>query len=743
VPVADLSPLFQPLALAGTELPNRVMTSAMTLQYGDGGFISDRHLAIYEERARGGVGLMFSEQLTASPLSPSPFASQILAYDERQVERFAALAERLAPYPSRFFAQLFCGGISGSSTAGLGGWQPVRGPSRVGSPGGETPLPLSAGEIETIVADFARSARHVKEGGLDGVEIHGAHGWLLAQFLSPFYNRREDQYGGTVANRCRFAVEVGRAIRAEVGPDFPLGIALTYDERIGAAGITEDDTLAQLDVLLAAGVFDFFDLSIGSPHSVHFTIAPMAVPEGFSLDFASRARELVDGRAAVFAAGRVVDPAMAAAAVRDGAVDMVAMSRAHLADPHLVRKAREGKAAEIRRCVGANVCVGRAKAGEPVACVLSPATGRELDGWPYDPSAPASPTPADSPTASAALSDHAEAPDDSSLATADRADRPFGGPVPAGESQRVLVIGAGPAGLRAGAVLAARGHEVTVYERRDRAGGHLADLATLPTRGGWANAVEDLLAELGRSGATLRLATEVDRALIDSESPDFVLLAAGAEWESTGATSFVPAGAVEPFRRIGTEKLHTHDDSSAVETSSRIAGASLHSDGPSVLGLDEAIELARVDPSQLGASVLIADDTGTYAPLGLAEALAAAGASVRFLTARGEIGTEPAFHLELPHLLPRLRALGVDLAIGRAVTGIDDEGIEVADLWGGPAERIAGVDTVVFALRRRSRDGLSTELAGAAPELLTIGDALTPRPTAAAIEEAERVALSI
>src|SRR5689334_2749597 len=162
MPAADLSPLFQPLALAGVEIPNRVMTSAMTLQYGDGGFISDRHLAIYEERARGGVGLMFSEQLTASPLSRSPFPSEIRAYDEGQVERFAALAERLAPYQSRFFAQLFCGGVSGSSTAGLSGWGPVRGPSAIGAPGGETPRPLSAGEIEEIVADFVRSARHVK-----------------------------------------------------------------------------------------------------------------------------------------------------------------------------------------------------------------------------------------------------------------------------------------------------------------------------------------------------------------------------------------------------------------------------------------------------------------------------------------------------------------------------------------------------------------------------------------------------
>jgi 2,4-dienoyl-CoA reductase-like NADH-dependent reductase (Old Yellow Enzyme family) len=697
VPPADLSPLFQPLALAGVEVPNRVMTSAMTLQYGEGGYISDRHLAIYSERARGGVGLMFSEQLTASPISPSPFASEILAYEERQVERFAALAAALDPYPARFFAQLFCGGVSGGSTNGLSGWGPVRGPSAIGAPGGETPRPLSAGEIEEVVADFARSARHVKEGGLDGVEIHGAHGWLICQFLSPFYNRREDGYGGSVENRCRFALEIGRAIRAEVGDDFPLGIALTYDEVIGAAGITPEDTLAQLEVFCAEGVFDYFDLSIGAPHSVHFTIAPMAVPEGFSLDFAARAREVVAGRAAVFAAGRVVDPRMAAAAVRDGAVDMVAMSRAHLADPHLVRKAREGRPEEIRRCIGANVCVGRAKAGQPVACVLTPSTGRELDGWPRTDFAPGAELPAFAPGAPAA-------------------NRSLG-------AKRVLVVGAGPAGLRAGAICAARGHEVTVVDRRERAGGHLADLAWLPTRGGWAKAVDDLLAELARSGAALRLGTEATPDLVAAESPDVVILATGAEWEATGASPAVPAGI------------------DAVATSSRIARASRHT--PRLVGLGEALEVARTDPAALGASVLIADDTGTYAPLGLAEALAAAGTTVRFVTARGEIGAEPSFHLELPHLLPRLAALGVKPQTFRAVAAIDAVEVEIVNLAGGAPERIAGLDTVVLALRRRSRDELAAALADAVPALHVIGDALAPRPTAAVFEEAERVALSI
>ncbi|HYC80463.1 MAG TPA: hypothetical protein VEB65_01675, partial [Solirubrobacterales bacterium] len=196
------------------------------------------------------------------------------------------------------------------------------------------------------------------------------------------------------------------------------------------------------------------------------------------------------------------------------------------------------------------------------------------------------------------------------------------------------------------------------------------------------------------------------------EAPDLVLLAAGAEWEAGGHAAATPAGI-------------------AVRGDAR------------VLGLDAALELARSRPDRLGGSVVIADDSGGYAPLGLAEALAAAGTSVRFLTARGEIGSEPDFHLELPHLMPRLRALGVELATDRVVRAVDDGEVEVADLWGGEPLHIHGVDTVVLALRRRPRDELVAELAGAGPEVVAIGDALAPRSTAAAIEEAERVALDI
>jgi 2,4-dienoyl-CoA reductase-like NADH-dependent reductase (Old Yellow Enzyme family) len=647
----DLQPLWEPLQLRAVALPNRVMCSATTLQYGREGLLSDRHVAFYRERARGGVGLLFSEQLAASPLSDTAFPRSMHAYDERQIDRFAALTEALAPYETRFFAQLVAGGAKGDSTGGLEGWGPLRGPSRVPVPDGEPPLPLDDADLAQLAADHARSAAIARAGGVDGIEVHGAHGWLVGQFLSPFYNRRRDRYGGSVENRCRLALELGRAIRAQVGDGFPVGIALTYDEAIGEAGITPEDTERQLEVLASAGVYDFFDLSIGAPHSGHLTISPMSVPEGYALPFGLRAKQVVGDRAAVFVAGRVVSLATAARAVAGGAADVVAMTRAHLADPHLVRKAREGRPRETTRCVGANVCVGRALRGVEVACVLNPATGREAY-W-----------------------------GEGSLE-------------PAASPKRIVVLGAGPAGLRAAATAAARGHGVVVHERETEPGGHLRDLAWLPTRSAWLHAVEDLVNAVERHGGELRLGSEPGVDTLTAAAPDAVLVATGAAWDASGRSSSRPDGRA-------------------------ISGAAVD--------LGTALARCRADARVLGPRVLIVDETGTYAPLGLAEALAEAGVEVELATPAPSVGWRAAEQLELAHVLPRLRRLGVRLTPAYDVESVDG----------------TTVDTVVLAMERLPRDELLGPLRAALPDVRAIGDARGPRTTIAVIHEAEEVARAL
>jgi NADPH-dependent 2,4-dienoyl-CoA reductase/sulfur reductase-like enzyme len=391
----------------------------------------------------------------------------------------------------------------------------------------------------------------------------------------------------------------------------------------------------------------------------------MSIPEGYALPFAARAKRVVGDRAAVFVAGRIVSLEMAARAVAEGAADVIGMTRAHLADPHLVRKAREGRAAESTRCVAANVCVGRALAGIEVACVVNPVTGREA-AW-----------------------------GDGTL-------------VPAVEPRRVIVIGAGPAGLRVGATAAARGHEVVVHERDAEPGGHLRDLAWLPTRAGWLRAVDDLVAALERSGGELKLGSNPGADSLAAGRPGTVLLATGAAWDATGASARRPDRAGIP--RAGETE---------------------------VLGLGAALARARADVRSLGDRVLIADEAGTYAPLGLAEALAAGGVEVEVATPAGGIGASAAIQLELPHVLPRLGQLGVTLTVSHDLAAIAQNAVVLRDLWSGRERSLAGVDTVVLALQRRPRDELLAPLRAALADVRLVGDARSPRSTAAVIHEAE------
>ena len=200
--------------------------------------------------------------------------------------------------------------------------------------------------IDDIVREFGEAALNVKVSGCDGVELHAAHSYLLGQFLSPVHNDRTDRYGGSVRNRCQILLEIGESVRAQVGDGFTVGVRLSFDEFLGEAGITPDQAEEQLEILSTTGLFDFFNISGGGYYTLHHAVAPMDVKNGFMLPFAKRAKAVVGNRAKVFVVGRIVDLHQAEQAIAEGTTDMVAMTRAQMAEPHLVeedaRGSREG-----------------------------------------------------------------------------------------------------------------------------------------------------------------------------------------------------------------------------------------------------------------------------------------------------------------------------------------------------------------------------------------------------------------
>ena len=234
--------------------------------------------------------------------------------------------------------------------------------------------------IVDIVKGHGESARNVMTAGLDGVEIHGAHGYLVGQFLSGVYNKRTDEYGGSVANSCRLAREIGESMRDQVGDAITLGLRLSLDEFVGEGGITQKVGEEQLDTIAASGLYDYFSISGGGYHSMHNAVAPMHGRDGFMIPFGERAKEIVGHRAKIFIVGRILEVEMADQIVADGNADMVAMTRAQMAEPFLITKALEGRQDEIVRCVGANVCLFRAFEQREVTCVMNPTVGREQYG---------------------------------------------------------------------------------------------------------------------------------------------------------------------------------------------------------------------------------------------------------------------------------------------------------------------------------------------------------------------------
>lgn len=502
---AELQRLFTPLQIGPATIRNRIAAGPSTLLYAERNVLSERHVAYHAERALGGVGLIVTEEHAAHPLALGAFPDACTAWEPRAVPAMAKLADAVHEHGGTAFVQLWATGIEDTGTIVGERWHPVFAASRAASPAHNAiAAEISEEQIADLVAGHAQSARNVEVAGLDGVELHAAHGWLLGQFLSPLFNARSDRYGGSPQRRAQLLIEVLEAIRARTS-GLALGVQLSVDEYVGDAGITPEATLSQVELLASSGLVDYVNISTGSQYSRARTIAPMEAPEAMLAEHGRAVKRLVGERMKVLLADTIRTVGAAAELIEEGAADIVAMTRAHIADPFLVEKARSGRVAETIPCVGENECILRTRRALPVACVMNPVSGRERR-WGARASAA---TPA---------------------------------PVPL----RVAIAGGGPAGLKLAATLAARGHETRLWERGERCGGHLDLLARLPGRARWQIGIDSLVDSARRAGVELMIGEEASVEGIAAFGADVALTATGSSWDRTGITFAAPRRAPLP-----------------------------------------------------------------------------------------------------------------------------------------------------------------------------------------------------
>lgn len=463
--------LFSPLEIGTVTIPNRIALLPMGLKFTNQGRITPDDIAFYAARARSGVGLIITGGTVVEETSVLRGRRQQEIYEPDAVAGFKRLADAIHEHGSVVFGQLFHRGREPIADS-VG---PLLGPSAVPAPTThQVPHALSHGEIDRLVSAFARSARHLDEAGFDGVELHGAHGYLIGSFLSPHANHREDQYGGSLENRARFLVEIAEATRA-AAPRLPIGVRFSADEELeGGLGPREAVLLTRM--LSATNLFAYFSVAIGTRGGY---VKDMSHATGPTVGLTASIRQA--SSVPVIASQRITHPPQAEAILEAGAADVIGMARAHIADDAWTQWARTGELDRIRPCVGCLQDCRAASGG--IGCVHSPTSGRERH-----------------------------------LGKLARATAP----------RRVAIIGAGPAGLEAARIAAERGHDVHVLERASEVGGQVAVAARAPHRAEIDGVVSYRLAELVRLGVRLDLGVDANVDMLVDLAPDSVVIATGS-----------------------------------------------------------------------------------------------------------------------------------------------------------------------------------------------------------------------
>jgi 2,4-dienoyl-CoA reductase-like NADH-dependent reductase (Old Yellow Enzyme family) len=449
----------------------------------DDGMPTERLVRYYDLKARGGVGfIMCFGSASVHPTSPGRDWNGIELFEDRVIPHLRVFSDAMHRNEVPCVAQITHRGRRGRS---IGTFERLYAPSNVREPSHrETPHPLDPRTMKEFIQAFADAAGRLRAGGFDGCEVMASHCHLIDQFWTPNANRRADGYGGDLANRMRFGVEVMRAIRERVGSDFIVGVRMTGDDFLegGLNNTVCQEIAGRLDEL---GLLDYFNIVGGSPETSRGEAAcvpDMSSPSALYCPLAASIKAVV--HVPVIAVGRINDPATAERALAEGQADLCVMTRALLADPELPAKALRGETDAIRPCFGYNEgCIDRIYTGRSVTCVQNAVIGREAD-W------------ADLPRAA--------------------------------EPKRVAIVGGGPAGLECARVARLRGHDVVLFEKEEELGGQTLIARRAPSRADFDGACRYAAAQCGKLGVDLRLGVAADANMLLSESPDAVVLATGA-----------------------------------------------------------------------------------------------------------------------------------------------------------------------------------------------------------------------
>jgi len=488
-----LSRIFEPIRIKDLEIPNRVVRTAHGTHLARDAF-DEASIAYHVARAKGGCGLTIIEAASVHASSENTLFNR----DDRVIPGFAAMMKAVRPYGMRVIEQLFHGG---HQTFGEGR-QPPWSASTVPSPVlGAVPIPMGQPEIDLIVDCFAEAARRCREGGLDGVEIHAAHGYLIHQFLSPLTNRRTDRYGGSLENRMRFLQEILRAVRAATGPDYVVGVRFSASQAQGSLG--EAEIRQVTEALIAEGLIDFLDASLGDYYRMDSMVGGMQAPTGYELPSSAQITEGVPLPRIVSGRFRTLEDAEQV--LRDGVADMVSLVRAQIADPDLVRKTRGGRVDEVRPCIGCNQgCIGGLIRDQRLGCAVNPAVGFER-----------------------------ELAEDLIRKT----DRP----------KTVLVVGGGPAGMEAARVAALMGHRVILAEAGSRLGGAINAARKAPRLHGIGDITDWQEREIFRLGVEVRLGSYMDADAVLAAGADAVIVATGSTPRMDGIQFGAPDAPIPGF----------------------------------------------------------------------------------------------------------------------------------------------------------------------------------------------------